>query len=93
MPYIIIYLAKAEKYLVGLDDKNYARIKESVAEIKKNPYRPRPKADIIKLDGFSSPPMYRLRVGRHRLEYFVDEKDKTITVTDAFLRSSDSDYR
>jgi mRNA-degrading endonuclease RelE of RelBE toxin-antitoxin system len=37
--------------------------------------------------------MYRLRVGRHRLEYFVDESDKVIQVVDAFLRSSDSDYR
>jgi mRNA-degrading endonuclease RelE of RelBE toxin-antitoxin system len=37
--------------------------------------------------------MYRLRVGRHRLEYFIDENEKEITVTDAFLRSGDSDYR
>ncbi len=93
MSYTIIYLPKAEKYLVGLDDKNYARIKESIAELKKNPYRPRPMVDIIKLRGFKAPPMYRMRVGRHRLEYFVDENDKTITVTDAFPRSGDSDYR
>jgi mRNA interferase RelE/StbE len=93
MSYTIIYLPKAEKYLVDLDDKNYDRIEESVKEIKKNPYRKRPKADIIKLSGYRSPPMYRLRVGRHRLEYFVDENDKVIQVVDAFLRSSDSDYR
>ena len=64
-----------------------------VAELKKNPYRPIPFVDIIKLRGFKSPPMYRLRVGRHRLEYFIDENEKEITVTDAFLRSGDSDYR
>jgi mRNA-degrading endonuclease RelE of RelBE toxin-antitoxin system len=93
MSYTIIYLPKAEKYLTDLDDKNYNRIEESIEEIRKNPYRKRPKADILKLGGYSSPPMYRLRVGRHRLEYFVDESDKVIQVVDAFLRSSDSDYR
>jgi mRNA-degrading endonuclease RelE of RelBE toxin-antitoxin system len=93
MPYTIIYLPKAEKYLVDLDDKNYDRIEETVEEIKKNPYRKRPKVDIIKLRGYRSPPMYRLRVGRHRLEYFVDEAEKVIQVVDAFLRTSDSDYR
>lgn len=41
MSYIIIYLSKAEKYLINLDDKNYNRIEESVEEIKKNPYRRR----------------------------------------------------
>ena len=93
MPYTIIYLPKAEKYLADLDDDDYDRIKESVEEIKKNPYRRRPKADIKKLGGFSSPPMYRLRVGMHRLRYFVDETEKTIHVTNAFPRSGDSDYR
>lgn len=93
MSYTIVYLPKAEKYLVDLDDKNYARIKESITELKKNPYRPRPLVDIIKLRGYSAPPMYRLRVGRHRLEYLVDEDKKEIHVLNAFLRSSDSDYR
>lgn len=91
--YNIIFLQKAEKYLMDLDDDNYDRIEESVEEIRKNPYRKRPKADIIKLRGYKSPAMYRLRVGRHRLEYFVDENEKVIQVVDAFLRSSDSDYR
>lgn len=93
MSYTIIYLPKAEKYLIDLDEKNYDKIEDSVEEIKKNPYRRRPKADILKLGGRRSPPMYRLRVGRHRLEYFVDENDKVIQVVDAFRRSSDSDYR
>ena len=93
MSYAIIYLPKAEKYLIDLDKKNYDKIEDSVEEIKKNPYRRRPKADILKLGGHRSPPMYRLRVGRHRQEYFVDENDKVIQVVDAFRRSSDSDYR
>jgi mRNA-degrading endonuclease RelE of RelBE toxin-antitoxin system len=76
-----------------LDEREVLNIWSSIAELKKNPYRPRPLVDIIKLRGFKSPPMYRLRVGRHRLEYFVYENDRTITVTNAFLRSGNSDYR
>jgi mRNA-degrading endonuclease RelE of RelBE toxin-antitoxin system len=93
MTYSVIILLKAQKYLDTLDEWTITNIGSSIAELNKNPYRSRPLVDIIKLRGFKSPPMYRLRVGRHRLEYFIDENDKTITVTNAFLRSGDSDYR
>jgi mRNA-degrading endonuclease RelE of RelBE toxin-antitoxin system len=93
MTYLIKFLIKAEKYLLKLDQKNYDLIEESVEELKRNPYRNRPHADIRKLSGFKSPAMYRLRVGRHRLEYFVEDADKTIYFTDAFPRSGNSDYR
>ena len=93
MSYSVSFLPRAEKYLVKLDEKAYEQIEEHIEGLKKDPYRRRPLANIKKLGGFKSPPMYRLRVGRHRLEYFVEEETKTICVTDAFLRSSDSDYR
>ncbi len=93
MTYAVNILSKAQKYLDTLEDRAILNIWSCVAELKKNPYRPRPLVDIIKLRGFKSPPMYRLRVGRHRLEYFIDENENEITVTDAFLRSGDSDYR
>lgn len=93
MPYTAIFLPKAEKYLVGLDQDTYEQIKKHVAELKKDPYRRRPMADIKKLGGFKSPAMYRIRIGRQRLEYFIDESVKVIYITNAFLRSGDSDYR
>ncbi len=93
MPYTIIFLPKAEKYLLKLDDKTYGLIEEHVEELAKNPYTCRPHADIKKLSGFKSPAMYRIRIGRQRLEYFVDESEKVIYVTKAFQRSGDSDYR
>ena len=93
MTYAVIILSKAQKYLDTLEERAIINIWSNIAELKKNPYRSRPLVDIIKLRGFKSPPMYRLRVGRHRLEYFIDENDRTITVTNAFLRSGDSDYR
>lgn len=93
MPYTVIVLPKAEKHLIKLDQKTFDKISEHIEELKKGPYKPRSHADIKKLKGFKSPPMYRLRIGKQRLEYFVDESDKTIYITDAFMRSGDSDYR
>ena len=93
MTYTLILLPKAQKYLDELGKEEITNIWSSVVELKKNPFRHRPLVDIIKLKGFKSPPMYRLRAGRHRLLYFVDETEKTIYVTSAFSRSGDSDYR
>jgi len=93
MTYAIIILSKAQKYFDTLDEQTIFSIWSNAAELKENPYHSRPLADIKKLRGLRSPPMYRLRVGRHRLEYFIDEDNKTITVTNAFRRSDDSDYR
>jgi mRNA interferase RelE/StbE len=93
MPYTAIFLPKAEKYLVKLDQDTYEQIEKHVTELKKDPYKRRPLADIKKLGGFKSPAMYRIRIGRHRLEYFVDESVKVIYITTVFLRSGDSDYR
>ena len=93
MPYTVIFLPKAEKYLVKLDDDTFRKIEEHVEELEKDPYKRRPLADIKKLSGFKSPMMYRMRIGRQRLEYFVDELEKTIYITKAFSRSGDSDYR
>lgn len=93
MSYSVIVLPKAKKHLLKLDKKTFDKIIEHINELQNNPYNPRSRADIKKLKGFKSPPMYRLRIGKHRLEYFVDESYKTIHVIKAFQRSSDSDYR
>lgn len=93
MPYTAIFLPKAERYLVKLDQDTFEQIEEHLQELKKNPFKHRPMADIKKLGGFKSPAMYRMRIGRQRLEYFVDESEKVIYITNAFLRSGDSDYR
>ena len=38
MPYTAIFLPKAEKYMLKLDDETYEQIEEHVEELKKNPY-------------------------------------------------------
>jgi mRNA-degrading endonuclease RelE of RelBE toxin-antitoxin system len=73
MPYTTIFLPKAEKYLVKLDQGTYEQIEEHVEELKKNPYQRRPLADIKKLGGFKSPAMYRMRIRRQRLEYYISK--------------------
>jgi mRNA-degrading endonuclease RelE of RelBE toxin-antitoxin system len=78
MTYAIIILSRAQKYFDTLDEQTIFSIWSNAAELNENPYHSRPLADIKKLRGFRSPPMYRLRVGRHRLEYFIDESNKTI---------------
>ncbi|MDD3565812.1 MAG: hypothetical protein PHN90_09110, partial [Methanothrix sp.] len=65
-----IILPRAQKYLDELGEDDIKKIGSGIEELKKNPYRSRPLVDIKKLRGFRSPPMYRLRVGRHRLRYF-----------------------
>jgi len=36
------------------------------------------------------PPLYRMRVGKHRVEFFIEED--TIFISRMFQRSGDSDY-
>ena len=88
-----IFLPRLKNIRVLLDQDTYELIEEHVEELKKNPYKRRPLADIKKLGGFKSPTMYRMGIGRQRLEYFIDESGKVIYITKAFPRSEDSDYR
>lgn len=81
MSYNIVFLPEVEKYLAALNHSSYSCIKEGMKEIQKDPYSNRPNADIMKLGVYNdAPTMYRLRVGRYRLEYFIDEKAKKIRV-------------
>ena len=49
------------------------RVKSVLAELKNNPYKARPKADIKKLKG-PKRDYYRLRIGNYRALYVVEEK-------------------
>jgi len=62
-------------------------------ELRENPYQPRPLADIKKLKGNWTPIMYRLRFGKFRVEYFVEEGEMTVYITEIFRRSGKSDYK
>jgi len=81
---------QAQKYMKSLDKDDARMIKAHINELRRDPYTPRPQCDIIKEKG-KRPPLYRLRIGRHRLEYFIEED--TIFIKSMFPRSGDSDYK
>ncbi len=66
----------AQKALNKLPPKAVKRILAHLEEIVKDPYRPRPLADIVPVEG--SEIAYRLRTGRLRIEYEIYKNDNTI---------------
>jgi len=80
----------AARFLDGLDSKTKERIKDSLYQLREDPVRSRPKADIKKLKGTKGrQDLYRLRVGEYRIIYGVE--NRTVWVTDIFRR--DRGYR
>lgn len=70
-----------KEYLDESGEKD--RLKEALSRLAEDPYNPRSGADIKKLRG-KKHDLYRLRVGNHRFEYFVEED--VVWVQSAFRR-------
>jgi mRNA-degrading endonuclease RelE of RelBE toxin-antitoxin system len=68
----------SQKTLDKLPPHAVKRIAAHLEEIKSDPYRPRPKADIVPVEG--SETLYRLRVGKLRVEYEVCNLEKVIEI-------------
>jgi len=81
---------RAQKHIKSLDKADARTIKAHINELRIDPYTPRPQCDILKEKG-KRPPLYRMRAGRYRIEYFIEED--TIFISKVFPRSGDSDYR
>ena len=60
-------------------------------ELKKDPYRPRPMADIVPVAGTEM--VYRLRIGKLRVEYEVFNFENIIKISKIFPKKRKSDYR
>jgi len=80
---------QAQKYMKSLDRPDARKIKAHINELRQDPYTPRSQCDILKEKG-KRPPLYRMRVGKHRVEFFIEED--TIFISRMFQRSGDSDY-
>jgi addiction module RelE/StbE family toxin len=61
------------------------KVKETVEELKSDPHRKRPKVDL-KLISSKSEAVYRVRLGKYRLVYEIDENEKKINITMIFPR-------
>lgn len=81
----------AQKALNKLPANAVKRIWAHLEEIKSDPYRPRPLADIVPVEG--SDITYRLRIGRLRVEYEVHENNDSIKISKIFRKKRSSDYR
>ncbi|MDD4094599.1 MAG: hypothetical protein PHF94_08285 [Methanothrix sp.] len=90
MAFKVAISSQARKYMKSLDKPDARMIKAHINDLRQDPYTPRPQCDIIREKG-KRPPLYRLRVGRHRTEFFIE--GDTIFISKMFPRSGDSDYR
>jgi mRNA-degrading endonuclease RelE of RelBE toxin-antitoxin system len=70
-----------KKYLDESGEKD--RLKKGLQRLEEDPFASRSGLDIKKLKG-KTHNVYRLRIGEHRFEYFVE--DETVWVQNAFRR-------
>jgi mRNA-degrading endonuclease RelE of RelBE toxin-antitoxin system len=81
----------AQKTLDKLPSNVVKKIFIHLGELRRDPYRARPMADIVPVAG--SDKKYRLRVGKLRVEYEVDEDKNIIKLLKIFPKKRKSDYR
>ncbi len=74
----ITYLRTAFKTLSKYDKTTQTRIVDAVDKI--------PQGDIKKLQTQNKPPLYRLRVGKYRIIYYVDIDNNEIIIAKIDLR-------
>ena len=77
----VVVHPRVKKYIRGSGEKE--RLIEHLKDLAEDPYGSRSGVDIKRLRGRSHD-MFRLRVGEHRFEYFVE--DGKIWVDEAFGR-------
>ena len=70
----IIYLKRAFKILEDYDLNTRERIIKAIERI--------PQGDIKKLQGEKHPPLYRLRIGKYRIIYHIENEDIIIAKID-----------
>ena len=61
------------------------RVKEVISELEKNPHMKRPQLDV-KLTSTRKLSIYRVRIGKFRILYQIDEENSIVYVTTIFRR-------
>lgn len=81
--------SSAEKFLFNLDKKIQNNIKDHLKQLSENPYSKQ--LDIKKLKGKTKQPdLFRLRVGKYRIIYII--QDGKIWITEIMIRGRDYDF-
>ncbi len=84
-------LRPAKKELEKMDNTSAQKIYDHIEQLKREPFRPRPGMNIDRVAGKQKPPAYRLKIGRIRVEYFVD--GQMIVIFNIFIKKRKTDYR
>lgn len=79
------FLKDVKKILKSGDKSLLSDIQRVIDELKSDPHKKRPKMDI-KLISPKKESIYRVRLGKYRLVYEIDETNKTIFLTMFFIR-------
>ena len=91
MSFSLKMLRPAKKELEKMDQDKAQKIYDHIEQLKIEPFRSRPGMNIDKVAGNQKPPAYGLKIGRIRVEYFVDEQ--MIVIFNIFMKKRKSDYR
>ena len=79
------FIKDVKKILKSGEKQILAEIQKTLDELKRNPHDKRPTVDI-KLISSKKESIYRVRLGKYRLIYEINEKTNTIYITMFFIR-------
>ena len=91
MSFSLKMLRPAKKELDKMNNDQAQKIYNHIEQLKREPFRSSPGMNIDKVAGRQKPPAYRLKIGRIRVEYFVD--GQVIVIFNIFMKKRKSDYR
>ena len=79
------FLKDVKKILKSGEKSLLSDIQKVIDELKIDPHKKRPKMDI-KLISTKKESIYRIRLGKYRVLYEIDETNKTVILTMFFIR-------
>jgi addiction module RelE/StbE family toxin len=86
------YLKDLKNIVKSGNNKIVSKAQQVIDKLKKDPHKKRSGVDI-KLISSRKDAVYRVRIGKYRMVYEIDESEKKIYLTMIFLKTSDKDYR
>ena len=81
------FLKDLKKLIISGDQKIKDRVASIIQELKDDPHKKRSGVDI-KLISPREEAVYRVRIGKYRMVYEIDENEKKIFITMIFIRGS-----
>jgi addiction module RelE/StbE family toxin len=86
------YLKDLKKIIKSGDKKVVSKAEQIIQKLKKDPHKKRSGVDI-KLISSRKDAVYRVRIGKYRMVYEIDESEKKIYLTMIFPRGSGRGYK